>query len=311
MPFTDRVKINVAGGHGGGGSVSFRREAHTPRGGPDGGSGGHGGSVFLVADVAVEDLSQFRHAVHHKAQAGHPGAGRKRHGKSGDDIALRVPVGTRVIRDDAAIAALDAPGERAEVARGGEGGAGNWAFRSSTHQAPRESVPGTPGDVTWLTLELRMSVDVAIVGLPNSGKSSLLHALTGATVVVAAYPRSTKEPAFGPIEDDYGHQFLLVDLPGVDERGEPRRDGRLGQLERARIVLHCVDVTDVATIDERVALVRATVATFASSESRQVLVATHADPDAPPVGFDAAVDLASGGGVDALRTRLMALLAGR
>ncbi len=267
--------------------------------------------MFLVADPSIEDLSHYRHAVHHKAQAGQPGAGRKRHGKSGGAIELMVPVGTRIIRDDATIAALDAPGERAEVARGGEGGAGNWAFRSSTHQAPRESVPGTPGDVTWLTLELRMSIDVAIVGLPNSGKSALLHALTGASVVVAAYPRSTKEPAFGPLEDDYGHQFLLVDLPGVDERGEPRRDGHLGQLERARIILHCVDATEAATISERVALVRATVGPLASSDAPEVLVATHADPDAPPAGFDAAVELVTGDGVDLLRTRLMALLVSR
>ena len=311
MPFTDRVKINVAGGHGGGGCVSFRREAHTPRGGPDGGNGGHGGSVYLVADPSVEDLSHYRHAVHHKAPAGQPGAGRKRHGKSGGDVELMVPVGTRVIRDDAAIAALDVPGERAEVARGGEGGAGNWAFRSSTHRAPRESVPGTPGDVTWLTLELRMSVDVAIVGLPNSGKSSLLRALTGAPVVVATYPRSTKEPAFGPIEDDYGHQLLLVDLPGIDERGEPRPDGRLGQLERARMILHCVDASDGATIAERVELVRAALAAFVSLDARELIVATHVDPAAPPAGVDAAVDLVSGDGVDALRGRLIALLVGR
>ncbi len=311
MPFTDRVKINVAGGHGGGGCVSFRREAHTPRGGPDGGNGGDGGSVYLVADPAVEDLSHYRHAVHHKAQAGQPGAGRKRHGKAGADVELGVPVGTRVIRDDETIAVLDAPGERAEVARGGEGGAGNHAFRSSTHRAPRESVPGTPGDGTWLVLELRMSVDVAIVGLPNSGKSSLLHALTGAAVLIAPYSRSTREPAFGPIEDDYGHQFLVVDLPGVDEHGEPRSDGRVQQLERARIILHCVDASDPDTIDERVAMVRATVARFASADAREVIVATHADAVAPPAGVDAAVDLADNAGVDALRARLLSLLVGR
>lgn len=309
MAFTDRVKINVAGGHGGGGCVSFRREAHTPRGGPDGGNGGRGGSVFLVADPTVEDLSHYRHAVHHKARPGDPGAGRKRHGKGGADIDLAVPVGTRVIRDDATIAVLDVPGERAEVARGGEGGVGNYAFRSSTHQAPRESVPGTPGDETWLTLELRLAIDVAIVGLPNSGKSALLHALTGAAVVVAAYPRSTKEPAFGPIEDDYGHQYLLVDLPGVDERGAPRPDGRLNQLERARVILHCVDATEADTVAARVAIVRATVRQFAAPDAREIVVATHADPGQVPAGVDAAVDLSTGEGIDALRTRLLTMLA--
>jgi GTPase len=308
--FTDRVKINVSGGHGGGGAVSFRREAHTPKGGPDGGNGGRGGSVFLVADATVEDLSQFRHVVHHAARPGEPGAGRKKHGKAGRDIDVAVPVGTRVIRDDAVIALLDAPGERAEVARGGEGGVGNSAFRSSTHQAPRESVPGTPGDETWLTLELRKSIDVAIVGLPNSGKSALLHALTGAPAVIAAYPRSTKEPAFGTLEDDYGHLYIVVDLPGVDEHGAPRRDGRLGQLERTRVIVHCVDVTDAETMDERVEMVRRTVATFASGDAPEILVATHTDPGAVPPGFDAAVDLGTGDGVDALRERLMRQLAG-
>lgn len=266
--------------------------------------------MFLVADPTVEDLSHYRHAVHHKARPGDPGAGRKRHGKSGADIDLHVPVGTRVIRDDATIAVLDLPGDRAEVARGGEGGVGNSAFKSSTHQAPRESVPGAPGDETWLTLEMRLAIDVAIVGLPNSGKSALLQALTGAPAVVAAYPRSTKEPAFGPIEDDYGHQYLLVDLPGVDERGGPRPDGRLSQLERARVILHCVDATDIETIEERLALVRATVAQYAPPDAREIVVATHADPSDVPAGVDAAVELGTGDGVDALRTRLLTMFAG-
>jgi GTPase len=303
--FTDRVKINVSGGHGGGGAVSFRREAHTPKGGPDGGNGGRGGSVFLVAEATVEDLSKFRQFVHHAARPGDPGAGARKHGKSGGDLDVTVPVGTRVIRDDAVIAELDTPGERAEVARGGDGGVGNVAFKSSTHQAPRESVPGAPGDETWLTLELRKAIDVAIVGLPNSGKSALFQALTGSPAVVAPYPRSTKEPAFGPIEDDYGHQFLIADLPGVDESGAPRRDGRLGQLERTRIIVHCVDAQEPDLIAERVQLVRATLQDFAGPGAKEIVVATHADHTAPPPGAEFAVELATSDGVDALRTHLM------
>ena len=308
MGFTDRVKINVSGGHGGGGAVSFRREAHTPKGGPDGGNGGRGGSVFLVADPTVEDLSRFRQFVHHAARPGDPGAGARKHGKSGSDMDVAVPVGTRVFRDHAVIALLDAPGDRAEVARGGDGGVGNVAFRSSTHQTPRESVPGAPGDETWLILEFRKAIDVALVGLPNSGKSALFQALTGSPAVVAPYPRSTKEPAFGPIEDDYGHQFIIADLPGVDEVGQPRRDGRLGQLERTRLILHCVDASDPETIDERVQLVRTTLQEFAQPEAKEIVVATHADHAAPPPGTGVAVDLATGDGVDELRAQLMTQL---
>jgi GTP-binding protein len=311
VAFTDRVQVHVAAGHGGGGCVSFRREARTPRGGPDGGNGGRGGSVFIVADPTVEDLSQFRQHVHHKARPGGPGEGRRRHGKAGADAVLTVPVGTRVIRNGDTIATLDAPGAREEVARGGEGGVGNWAFRSSTHQAPRESIPGGPGDETWLTLELRLAVDVAIVGLPNSGKSALLRALTGAAVVVAAYPRSTREPAFGPLEDDAGHLYLAVDLPGVDEHGDPRPDGRLAQLERAVIILHCVDASADEPIEPRLEAVRRTVAQYASPGAREIVVATHADPEAPPPGVDAAVDSETGAGIDALRARILDMLAGR
>ena len=311
MTFTDRVQIHVAAGHGGGGCVSFRREARTPRGGPDGGNGGRGGSVFVVADPSVEDLSEFRHHVHHKGRPGQPGEGRRRHGKAGADAVLSVPMGTRVIRDGETIVVLEAPGAREEVARGGEGGIGNWAFRSSTRQAPRESVPGGPGDETWLTLELRLAIDVAIVGLPNSGKSALLRALTGAAVVVAPYPRSTREPAFGPLEDDAGHLYLAVDLPGVDEHGEARQDGRLAQLERARIILHCVDASGVEMLGPRLEAVRGTVAEYASPNVQELVVATHADPGARPPGADAAVDSETGAGIDALRATILEMLAGR
>jgi GTP-binding protein len=308
VAFTDRVQIHVEGGHGGNGCLSFRREPKIPRGGPDGGNGGRGGGVVLVADDQVSDLSRFRHAVHHRAASGGHGEGRQRHGRAGADLEIAVPPGTRVLRDGHAIAELERPGERVPVARGGEGGIGNRAFRSSTRQAPRVTVPGTEGEEAWLTLELRLPVDAAVVGLPNSGKSALLHALTGAATVVAPYPQSTREPAFGPLEDADGHLFLLADLPGLAADGSPRRDGHLGQLERARLLLHTVDAEDPEPAADRLARARAGLAGTRPEGARELVVATRADPARPPSWADAAVDSETGAGIDALRDRVVDIL---
>lgn len=307
MAFTDRVKIHVQGGHGGGGCVSFRRESRVPKGGPDGGNGGRGGTVVVIADPAVEDLSRYRHLVHHKARPGQPGSGRRRHGKNGEDAEILVPLGTRIIRDDETIAFLNAPGERAEVAVGGEGGVGNYAFRSSTHQRPRESVPGMPGDETWLVLELRLPLSAAIVGLPNSGKSALLNALTGAVAPVAEYPRTSRRPEFGPLNDDYGNIFLIADLPGVDEQGRPRRDGYLGQLERAQIIIHCVNGSDPELIAESLAQVRDGIAAYVTEGTEELVVATHVRGEAP-AGVDLVVDSYTGRGIEDLREALVTRL---
>lgn len=308
MPFTDRAQINVEGGHGGAGCLSFRREPKIPRGGPDGGNGGRGGSVVLEADPQVTDLSRFRHAVHHRAPNGGHGEGRLRHGQAGRELVVHVPPGTRVVRDGHVIADLRNPGDRVPVARGGDGGVGNRAFRSSTRQAPRTTTPGTPGEQAWLTLELRLPVDVGIVGLPNAGKSALLVALTGAAANVAAYPQSTREPAFGPLEDEDGNLYLVADLPGVAADGEPRADAHLEQLERARVVLHAVDAADPESPEDRIARVRASVAPSTGSGARELVVATHApDPGAAPWA-DAAVDTRTGAGVDELRARVVAAL---
>src|SRR5438105_7772139 len=280
--FVSRAQIHVEGGHGGGGSMSFRRERRIPRGGPDGGDGGRGGSVLLVADERVEDLSRFRHAVHFKAQAGAPGEGARKHGRAGADLEVAVPPGTRIIRDGEPIATLGRSGERVQVARGGEGGVGNHAFRSSTHRAPRETVPGIAGEQAWLWLELRLPVDVALVGLPNSGKSALLRALTGASVTVAPYPHSTREPALGPIEDDFGHVWLVADLPGLAADGTPRRGNELEQLERARILVHCVAAADPEPAAARLARARAGLAPYLPAGAAEIVVATGADlADAP------------------------------
>lgn len=310
MPFTERAQINVEGGHGGNGCMSFRREPKIPKGGPDGGNGGRGGRVLLVADEQVTDLSRFRHAVHHRAPNGGHGEGKNRHGAAGPDLVVPVPPGTRVIRDGHVIAALEAPGESVPVARGGSGGIGNRAFRSSTHRAPRNTVPGAPGEEAWLTLELRLPVDVGIVGLPNAGKSALLAALTGAAVVVAAYPQSTREPAFGPLESADGVLYLVADLPGLDAEGAHRRHGHLEQLERARVLVHCVDATDPEPAAERIARADAGLAPFLPPECETIVVATHAAAPGAATGVaDVAVDSVSGEGVAELRERILAALA--
>lgn len=310
MAFTGRAQIHVEGGRGGGGAMSFRRERRIPRGGPDGGNGGRGGSVVLVADREVTDLSRLRHAVHHAAPPGSPGQGARKHGAAGADLEVRVPPGTRVVRDEALIATLDEAGQRVEVARGGEGGVGNFAFRSSTHRAPRETVPGAPGDAAWITLELRLPVDVALVGLPNAGKSALLRALTGAAAPVAPYPHSTVDPAFGPLEDEAGNLYLAADLPGLDAGGRPRRGAHLEQLERARVVLHAVSAADPEPAQTRVARARAGLEEHLLPTMAVIVVATHADLDPGPHDWaDHAVSAESGAGVDALRLRVLALLA--
>ncbi|MGD9570828.1 MAG: GTPase [Thermoleophilia bacterium] len=309
MPFTDRAQINVEGGHGGNGCMSFRREPKIPRGGPDGGNGGRGGRVLLTADEQVTDLSRFRHAVHHRAPNGAHGEGKNRHGHAGADLVVPVPPGTRVIRDGHEIAWLAAPGDSVPVARGGDGGIGNRAFRSSTRQAPRNTVPGTAGEEAWLTLELRLPVDVALVGLPNAGKSALLVALTGAAATVAAWPQSTREPDFGPLEDQDGDLHLVADLPGLAADGMPRPDAHLGQLERATIVLHCVDASDPEPAADRIARAREGLEGLVPDGVRTLLVATHADAPGADSGFaDVAVDSETGRGVDELRARLVSLL---
>jgi GTPase len=308
VPFTDRAQIHVEGGHGGNGCLSFRREPRIPRGGPDGGNGGRGGSVVLVADDQVTDLSRFRHAVHHRAPSGGHGEGKARHGRAGGDLLVAVPPGTRVVRDGHRIAELPTPGARVPVARGGDGGIGNRAFRSSTHQAPRTTVPGGAGEEAWLTLELRLPIDAAIVGLPNSGKSALLAALTGASPVVAAYPQSTREPAFGPLEDADGVLYLVADLPGLAADGTPRGDSNLEQLERARVILHAVDASDPEPPEDRLARARAGLAAFVPAGAREIVVATAADPADPQPWADASVEAEEGAGIDALREGLLAAL---
>lgn len=307
MAFTDRARIHVEGGRGGNGCLSFRREAHVPRGGPDGGNGGRGGCVWLSVDDSLEDLFGFRHSVHHRAPDGDHGQGSRKHGRAGSDLTVAVPAGTRVFRDGVEIA-LMASGDAIQVAQGGEGGTGNRAFRSSTNQAPRETTPGTTGEATWLTLEMRLDVAVALVGLPNSGKTTLLSALTGAPRRDEPWPHSTTEPGFGPLEDDYGEQYLIADLPGLDHDGAPRDAHGLAQLERARILLHCVDASDPEPAADRIARARTALAEWRPADAPEIVVACAGDPEAPEQWADFTVDAVEGGGIAALRERLLGLL---
>ena len=276
--------------------MSFRREPHKPRGGPDGGNGGRGGRVMLQVDPTVEDLSLFGAKAHFRARSGGNGEGANRDGRSGEDLVIPVPPDTRVFRDDVEIARLSEGDEPIQVARGGDGGTGNRAFRSSTNQAPRRTTPGQAGEATWLTLEFRLPVAVALVGLPNSGKSSLLRALTGAPATVAAYPQSTRQPELGMLVDEDGEHWLVADLPGLDDAGRPRQSSFLGQLERAGLILHCVDATDPRDAEQRMALVRGGVAEYRDPDAQELVIATGCPAVEQPDWGDLAADVADGAG---------------
>jgi len=246
MKFIDEVTIRVEAGGGGSGCVSFRREKFIPEGGPDGGDGGDGGSVFLLADANLNTLVDFRHRQGFCAERGRDGMGRDRTGRSGEDLLVRVPVGTRVRDAETweSIGELLQAGERLLVAQGGFHGIGNARFKSSTNQAPRRSTPGTPGEHRRLHLELILLADVGLLGLPNAGKSSLIRAVSSARPKVANYPFTTLYPNLGVVGLGPGRGFVVADIPGVIE-GAATGAGLgirfLKHLTRTRLLLHLVD----------------------------------------------------------------------
>jgi GTPase len=241
----DTAKIWVEAGGGGNGCVSFRREAHVPRGGPDGGDGGHGGDVVLVCDPSRRDLGALRGSKHFRADRGGHGEGSNRHGGRGDDRVIPVPPGTQAVTVDGVDLDLVETGQRAVVAHGGRGGHGNKRFTTSVRQAPRFAEKGTKGDADWIELRLKLLADVGLVGLPNAGKSSLLGALTRATPKVANYPFTTLSPGLGTIEGDE-RQAVLADIPGLIEGAA---DGAglghefLAHVERCSMLVHLVELT--------------------------------------------------------------------
>jgi GTP-binding protein len=246
--FLDSVRIWLAAGSGGDGAATFRREAHVPRGGPDGGDGGRGASIHLRVDPGQTTLRDFQHKHHFRAGSGGSGQRARRHGKAGEDLILDVPPGTAVF-DDAKgelLADLVATGQQAMVARGGRGGLGNTHFATSTHQAPKHAQKGEPGEERWVRLELRLIADVGLVGLPNAGKSTLLAALTAATPKIADYPFTTLEPNLGVMDFDAddGRRVTIADVPGLIEgasEGAGLGHAFLRHIERTRVLVHIVD----------------------------------------------------------------------
>jgi GTPase len=246
--FLDSVRVWLRAGSGGDGAATFRREAHVPQGGPDGGDGGRGGSIHLVVDTGQTTLRDFQHRRHFKAGSGGRGERARRHGKAGDDMTLGVPPGTAVFDATTGelLADLVGPGQVAMVARGGRGGLGNTHFKSSTHQAPRHAQKGEPGEERELRLELRLIADVGLVGLPNAGKSTLLAALTAATPKIADYPFTTLEPNLGVMDlgDEDDRRPTVADVPGLIEgasEGAGLGHAFLRHIERTRVLVHVVD----------------------------------------------------------------------
>jgi GTP-binding protein len=249
--FLDRVKIFLNAGNGGDGAATFRREAHVPRGGPDGGDGGRGGSIYLTVDPGETSLRDYRQAHHFKGTPGGRGYGQRMHGKAGHDLILKVPPGTGIFLEETGelLGDLVAAEQTLMVARGGKGGLGNVHFATSTHQAPRHAQRGEPGEERWVWLELRLIADVGLVGLPNAGKSTLLAALTAARPKIADYPFTTLEPNLGVLDlgDEDQRRPTIADVPGLIEgasSGAGLGHAFLRHVERTRILVHVVDGSD-------------------------------------------------------------------
>ena len=247
MKFLDQAKVYIRSGDGGNGCVSFRREKFIEFGGPNGGNGGKGGDVIAEAVDGLNTLIDYRYQQHFFAKNGAAGMGKDRHGANGTDIVLKVPVGTQIYEEDGEtlIADLTERGQRAVLARGGNGGFGNAHFKSSTNRAPRRANPGQPGDEQTVRLRLKLIADAGIVGLPNAGKSTFLAAVSAAKPKIADYPFTTLQPQLGVVGVD-GREFVLADIPGLIEgahEGVGLGDRFLGHIERCRVLLHLIDGT--------------------------------------------------------------------
>ena len=254
MKFVDEVIIDVAAGNGGAGCVSFRREKFIAFGGPNGGDGGRGGHVYMVADPGLNTLVDFRYARRHEAGNGEPGRGSDQFGASGHDVELHVPVGTIVTdaETDTRLVELLVPAERVLIAKGGDGGFGNLHYKSSTNRAPRQKTPGWPGEQKRLRLELRVLADVGLLGMPNAGKSTLIAAISNARPKIADYPFTTLHPNLGVVRAGPQRSFVVADIPGLIEgaaSGAGLGHHFLRHLQRTRLLLH---VVDLAPFDESV-----------------------------------------------------------
>ncbi|MEK6274997.1 MAG: GTPase ObgE [Actinomycetota bacterium] len=288
--FNDRARIRVKAGRGGDGAMSFRREKHVPKGGPDGGDGGPGGDVSLVADPDLRDLSAFRGRKWIEAKRGQGGGGSGKHGATGESIELHVPAGTQVFEDDKLVADLASPGARVMLARGGAGGRGNRRFATPTRQAPRFAEVGLPGDEADVELRLKLLADAALVGLPNAGKSSLLTRISNARPKVASYPFTTLEPILGTVDAPDGRQLTVADVPGLIEgasEGVGLGHEFLAHLERARLLVHVIDSADGEPAERWAAIDRELTAYGEGlDELAQVVVLNKIDlqPELPELG---------------------------
>jgi len=322
--FSDRARIRVQAGRGGDGSLHFRREKHVPKGGPDGGDGGPGGDVVLVADRDLRDLSAFRARTWFQAGNGEPGRGALKHGASGETVEIAVPVGTQVFDTDAQlIADLASPAARVVVARGGIAGRGNKRFASPTRRTPRIAETGLPGEDATLELHLKLLADAALAGLPNAGKSSLLSRISNARPKVAEYPFTTLAPVLGTVDAPDGtRQLTVADVPGLIEgasEGVGLGHEFLAHLERANLLLHVIDASE-GDAAERFATIDAELAAYgAGLELRpQAVVLNKLDLLPGPAAFDVDdervvrvfhVSCATGAGIDELRRALFELCA--
>jgi GTPase len=319
--FQDRAKIELQGGRGGDGGLSFRREKFVPKGGPDGGDGGPGGDVVFVADPSLRDLSAFRGRKRFKAGRGGSGKGTNKHGAAGEHVELRVPAGTQVFDADAQLVAdLASPGARMVAARGGVGGRGNKRFASPTRQTPRFAEVGLPGDELTVELRLKLLADAALVGLPNAGKSSLLRRISNAKPKVADYPFTTLAPVLGTVDAPDGRQLVVADVPGLIEgasEGVGLGHEFLAHLERARLLVHVIDVAAGDPVDAFRAIdVELREYGAGLHQRSQVVVLNKIDLLPEPPAFDAddervqavfAVSCATGRGIEEFRRALFQL----
>jgi GTPase len=319
--FADQARIHVLAGRGGDGGLSFRREKHVPKGGPDGGDGGRGGDVLLVADPALRDLSSFRAKTTFKAGRGEPGRGARKHGADGETVELAVPVGTQAYGvEGELIADLVRPDSRVVLARGGNGGRGNARYATPTRQAPRFAEVGEPPGEAEVELRLKLLADAAMAGLPNAGKSSLLRRISNAKPKVADYPFTTLAPVLGTVESPDGAQLTVADVPGLIEgasEGIGLGHEFLAHLERARLLLHVIDASE-EDVEERFRTIDSELALYGAGldERPQAIVLNKIDllPELPvfPIEDERIVGVfplscATGAGIDDLKLALFRL----
>ena len=322
--FHDRARIRVKAGRGGDGGLSFRREKFVPKGGPDGGDGGRGGDIIIIADKDLRDLSSFRAKSVFDAKRGGNGSGTRKHGADGADIVLTVPVGTQITNAEEGTAVADLRDDEARLvlARGGGGGRGNSNFATPTRQTPRYAETGMPGEAFELELQLKLMADAACAGLPNAGKSSLLRRISNAKPKVADYPFTTLAPMLGTVDGHDGRQLTVADVPGLIEgasEGIGLGHEFLAHLERARLLLHVIDASG-GDADERWGVIDRELSAYGAGlgDRAQLVVLNKSDLDPEPAPFTVEDDrivgvhrisCATGAGVDELKSLLFALCA--